>query len=404
VGAEVEDLAYHDAIRREKGFVMIDPRTAVQEFAESCIRCGLCTTASCGNYGNDEPNLGEICESLLKGEETWEYFPFTCALCNHCTIKCPAHLHAADATKPLRALGLQKHPELKANYRKFRTDLKYNLFSALKARNEGDITAIIHSCGVPDLGGDADHTAFFPGCALFAYSPGLTSKISMWLHDQGIAAYTLFICCGASFYDVGFFDEYEAYRKRALAYIQERKIEHLIVSCPHCNHLLPELLEGSGIDIKLLPDVLVEQGKTSATTQAVSFHDACYDRDTGAFGTAARSLFENAELKSMKHEKRDCLCCGGGGMVSMYAPDYCTYRRNQRLAEIDASGADRVLSTCFSCVNSLQRGTGSVPVQHYLEQLFDYSVDWNEVYAGVDGLFADPAYEELCSGEEFALE
>ena len=91
-------------------------------------------------------------------------------------------------------------------------------------------------------------------------------------------------------------------------------------------------------------------------------------------------------------------------MVSMYAPDYCTYRRNQRLAEIDEVGADRVLSTCFSCVNSLQRGLGTVPVQHYLEQIFDCTVDWNSVYGGVDALLADPAYEKLCANEEPALE
>lgn len=383
---------------------MVDPRKAVEEFADSCIRCGLCTKTGCGNYGNGEPSLGEICEALLKGEDTWAYFPFTCALCNHCTIKCPAHLHAADATKPLRALGLQKHPELKANYRKFRTDLKYNLFSALKARNEGDIREIVTVAGAADLGGIADHTAFFPGCALFAYAPGLTAKISEWLREEDIAARTLFMCCWATFYDVGFFDEYEAYRTRALAYLQKLGIEHLIVSCPHCNHLLPELIGDSGIDIVRLPDVLAAHGKTGQTAERLSFHDSCYDRDTGAFGDAARALFPDAQLKSMDHEKRDCLCCGGGGMVSMYAPDYCTYRRNQRLAEIDASGADRVLSTCFSCVNSLQRGAGSTPVQHYLEQLFDYAVDWNEVYAGVDALFADPAYEELCSGGQFALE
>ena len=90
-------------------------------------------------------------------------------------------------------------------------------------------------------------------------------------------------------------------------------------------------------------------------------------------------------------------------MVSVYAPDYCAYRRNLRLAEIDGVDADRVLSTCFSSVNSLQRGVGSTPVQHYLEQIFDCSVDWGQVYANVDALFADPAYAELSESEELTL-
>ncbi len=383
---------------------MLDPREAVQEYADACIRCGICAQTDCGNYGNGEPNLGDICEQLLEGEETYGYFPFTCALCNRCTINCPVSLHASDATKPLRALLLANRPELRPVYRKFRTDLKYNLFSALKARNEGDIKKITYVEGEADLGGEADCTAFFPGCALYAYAPELTSKISQWLRDEKIAARTLFICCGATFYDVGFFDEFDAYRARVKAYLQELGIKHLIVSCPHCNHLLPEILEGTGIDIIKMPELLLEHGMLSELPEDISFHDACYDRDTGAFANAARALFPQATIKSMGHERREGLCCGGGGMVSMYAPDYCTYRRNQRLAEIDAVGADRVFSTCFSCVNSLQRGIGSVPVQHYLEQIFDCSVDWPSVYAGVDGLFADPLYEDLCAGEEYTLD
>ena len=105
----------------------------------------------------------------------------------------------------------------------------------------------------------------------------------------------------------------------------------------------------------------------------------------------------------MRHSRDRGLCCGGGGLVSAYAPDHCTYRRNQRLAEIDEVDADVVLSTCFSCVNSLQRGQGGKPVRHYLELVFGRSIDWDKVYAGVDALLADPAYERLCACEDAAL-
>lgn len=382
---------------------MHHPLEDVQDFSDSCIRCGLCAQTDCGNFSNGEPNLGELCESILNGEETWDYAPFTCALCNRCTINCPVDLVASRANKPLRALLLKQKPELRPLYRKFRTDLKYNVFSALRARDTGDITNVTYIQGEANLGDDANHTAFFPGCALYAYAPGLTAKVSQWLRDEDIAAYTLTICCGATFYDVGFYDEYDAYRERVQAFLREKEIERLVVTCPHCAHLLPQLIEGMEIEIVRLPDLLVERGMVSQSTETITFHDACYDRSAGFFGSAARSLFENATFKSMPHEKRDCLCCGGGGMVSVYAPDYCAYRRNLRLVEIDGVDADRVLSTCFSCVNSLQRGVGSTPVQHYLEQIFDCPVDWGEVYANVDALFADPAYAELSEGEELTL-
>lgn len=382
---------------------MPDPMEEIQFYSDTCIRCGLCARTNCGNYANGEPNLGDLCESILEGDDSWDYAPFTCALCNLCTINCPVDLRAANANKPLRALLLAKKPELRPLYRKFRTDLKYNLFSALRARNAGDIEDVVYVMGEADLDDEANRTAFFPGCSLYAYAPGLTDKVSQWLRDERIAARTLTICCGATFYDSGFFEEYQAYRERVQAYFREQGIERLVVTCPHCAHLLPQLVEGTDIDIVRLPDLLLERGMASDLAETVTFHDACYDRSAGYFGNAARSLFPDATLEPMTHEKRDTICCGGGGMVSVYAPDYCAYRRSLRLAEIDEVDADRVFSTCFSCVNSLQRGIGATPVQHYLEQIFDYAVDWTEVYAGIDALFADPRYEELCESEEPTL-
>lgn len=380
-----------------------DPLEDVRFFSDTCIRCGLCARTDCGNFSNGEPNLGELCEQILNGDMTYDYAPFTCALCNRCTINCPADLHASRANKPLRALLLKGNPDFRPLYRKFRTDYKYNLFSCLKARNEGDIRDVGYFEGVADLGDEANHTAFFPGCSLFAYAPELTARVSQWLRDEDIAAYTLTICCGAPFYDSGFYDEYDAYRERAQVFLQDLGIKRLVVTCPHCDHLLPQLVEGMDIELVRLPDLLVEHGMTSSTTESLTFHDACYDREAGFFGSAARALFEKAAFKPMKHEKRDCLCCGGGGMVSVYAPEYCTYRRDLRLAEIDEVDADRVLSTCFSCVNSLQRGIGATPVQHYLEQIFDYTVDWSQVYRGIDELFQDPDYEELCKSTELTI-
>ena len=47
-----------------------DPRAAVQQFSDTCIRCGLCARTDCGNFPEGTPNLGDICESLLSGDET----------------------------------------------------------------------------------------------------------------------------------------------------------------------------------------------------------------------------------------------------------------------------------------------------------------------------------------------
>ncbi len=370
-------------------------------FADACVRCGLCARTDCGNFPEGTPNLGEICASLLAGEETWRHFPFTCALCNRCTAHCPAGLRAFDMCKPARALLLPRHPELRGLYRKFRTDLKYNLFSMLKShRAHGDMDHISLVEGAADLGGEADACAFFPGCALYAYAPELTAAVAAWLREERIASRTLTFCCGATFYDPGFFDEFDAYRSGARKFFAEAGIERLVVTCPHCERLLPELLEGTGVELVRLPELLRERGKMAECGGSITVHDSCYDREGGVHAAAARALYPQADIVEMAHNRADTMCCGGGGMVSVYARDYCEYRRLMRLAEVDDAGAGMCLSTCFSCVNSMQRSIREIPVRHYLEPIFGVKVDWPAVYASVDALYADARTEGLYASRE----
>lgn len=373
-------------------------KEALEEFAEECIRCGLCAQTDCGNYA-EQICLGDVCDSLLSGSEEHRHFPFTCALCNRCTAHCPVDLKAIDCMRPARALILDEHPELRPNYRHFRTDLKYNLFSLLQSADSDDIERVElvsgELCGTP-----ADEVAFFPGCSLNSYSPELTERAFAWLRDQGICSRKLNFCCGATFFDTGFFEEFEQFRPKVCRYLKELGIKKLVIVCPHCGYELPQLLEGSGIELVLLPELMAQAGVKIPGEGSFSMHDACYDRYDGRYAAAVKELFSNWELRPLEHSGRDTICCGGGGMVSAYAPAYCEYRRNQRLAEIDAVESDVLVSTCFSCVNSMQRGEASKPVRHYLELAFGYQTDWDEVYGRVNYMYALPESAELLAGEE----
>ena len=387
--------------RGRAGKMSMKVEESLRGFADACLHCGLCARTDCGNFSEGTPDLGEICASLLDGDEVWRHFPFTCALCGRCTVHCPAHLRVFDMCKPARALVLSAHPELRGLYRKFRTDLKYNLFSMLKShRAHGDMDHISLVEGEADLGGEADACAFFPGCALYAYAPELTDAVMLWLREERIASRTLTFCCGATFYDPGFFAEFDAYRTGVQGFLAKTGIERLVITCPHCECLLPELLEGTGIELLRLPELLRERGKMADMGGSFTVHDSCYDREAGIYGDAARALYPNAQAVEMTHNRADTMCCGGGGMVSVYARDYCEYRRLMRLAEVDDAGADMCLSTCFSCVNSMQRSIREIPVRHYLEPIFGVKVDWPAVYASVDALYADPRTEGLYASRE----
>lgn len=376
----------------------MDTTAQLQDFSDACIRCGLCAQTDCGNY-SEQTCLGDICDSLLSGSDEFAHFPFTCALCNRCTADCPVDLRAIDCLKPARAILLEQRPDLRPTYRHFRTDLKHNMFSLLQSL-DGDEPGDVELVSGELTGGDADEAAFFPGCSLNSYSPELTERAFNWLREQGIASRKLNFCCGATFFDTGFFEEFESFKQGAVAYLQSLGIKKLIIVCPHCGYELPQLLEGTGIELLLLPELMAQAGVRVPGSGSYSMHDACYDRYDGRYAAAVKTLFEGWELKPLEHNGRHTICCGGGGMVSAYAPAYCEYRRNQRLAEVDAVDSDVMVSTCFSCVNSLQRGEASKPVRHYLELAFGYQTDWAEVYGRVNYMYSLPETQELLASDE----
>lgn len=374
-----------------------DALEMLEDFDDACVRCGECAMTDCGNYGAyNNITLGDMVESILSDSEDYRHFPFTCALCNRCTVECPMGLMAIDACRPARAVVMDKHPELRENYRHFRTDLRYNLFMLLQEQ-QGPFEKII---GEKNLNDQANHTAFFPGCSLLSYGPELVEKTFSWLREQDIAAQQINICCGAPFQDTGFFEEFETYRKKVQTWIAQNDITRLVIVCPHCGYELPQLFEGMDITLLRLPDLLNEHGMVVPGEQSITMHDACYDRQEGVFGKAVRNMLEGHKLKPLEEEQEHTICCGGGGMVSAYSPDFCEYRRLKRLGQIDASDADMAVSTCFSCVNSMQRSCEDTPVKHYLELLFDVDVDWQSVYARVDAMYADPKNIELLASDE----
>lgn len=309
-------------------------------------------------------------------------------------------LKAIDGMKPARAQLLSSNAELRDVYRHFRTDLRYNLFSLTQGEWKDDASLFELVDG--DLLGDstADATAFFPGCSLASYGPSLSDVAFAWLRSEGIASRRLNFCCGATFFDSGFFDEFALYRKGVVGYLESLGIKRLVIVCPHCGYELPQVLEGTDIELLRLPELMVERGVKIPGSGTYSIHDACYDRLDGAYGKAVRKMFSNWKLAPLAHEGANTICCGGGGMVSAYAPAFCEYRRNQRLAEIDAVESDVLVSTCFSCVNSMQRGDSSKPVRHYLELVFDVDIDWPEVYGTVSKMYADPQAQQLLLSDE----
>jgi glycolate oxidase iron-sulfur subunit len=62
------------------------------------------------------------------------------------------------------------------------------------------------------------------------------------------------------------------------------------------------------------------------------------------------------------------LCCGSAGTYSVLHPELATELRDRKLANLEATGAQRIVSANVGCQTHLQSGTRT-PVTHWIELL-----------------------------------
>lgn len=97
----------------------------------------------------------------------------------------------------------------------------------------------------------------------------------------------------------------------------------------------------------------------------VAWHPPC----TLQHGQKIRGLVEDV-LAAVGVEARLCrdshLCCGSAGTYSVLQKDIALKLRDDKLAKLDETGADAIVSANIGCVTHLQAGTNK-PVSHWIE-------------------------------------
>jgi glycolate oxidase iron-sulfur subunit len=107
------------------------------------------------------------------------------------------------------------------------------------------------------------------------------------------------------------------------------------------------------------------QGGNSSNGQRVAYHPPC----TLQHGQQIRGKVE-ALLTGLGVEVKLCadshLCCGSAGTYSVLQPELSYRLRDEKLANLQASKPDAIVSANIGCITHLQSGTGT-PVMHWIE-------------------------------------
>ena len=160
--------------------------------------------------------------------------------------------------------------------------------------------------------------------------------------------------------------------------LKELEVERVVFECPGCVRTFredaPEVL-GASLPFEVLHVTeeiarQVEAGRLRFNVYqsgaVVTYHDPCtLGRGLGIYD-APRTIIEampGMRLAEMPRHERDAYCCGAGSFVRYDYADLTDQTGIERFREVEATGAQVVLTACPACVTQLQYVRGQLESQ-----------------------------------------
>lgn len=381
----------------------------------SCVHCGFCT-ATCPTYqllGDelDGPRgriylIKQVLEGKAPTEKTQLHLD-RCLTCRNCETTCPSGVQYGRLIDIGRKVVADRVPYPPAQQWK-RTILKEFLprkwlfapamktgqfFRPLLPKKLQDKVPRRQDAGTWPTRTHARKMLLLDGCVQPSMAPNINAATARVFDALGVQ---LVIapkagCCGAIRYHLNDQDAaLDDMRRNIDAWwpLVEEGVEAIVMTASGCGvtvkeygHLLVDdaayaekarRISALTLDIsEILPQFereLVDRlaGKTG---QRVVWHPPCTlqhgQQIRGKVEQLLRAVGVDVQLCADSH-----LCCGSAGTYSVMQPELSYRLRDRKLANLEATGADSVVSANIGCITHLQSGTEK-PVRHWIELIDD---------------------------------
>jgi Fe-S oxidoreductase len=164
-------------------------------------------------------------------------------------------------------------------------------------------------------------------------------------------------CCGHDLLWLGDTKNFRLLAERNLARIAATGATRVVFSCPECLRTFKLDYQSrfgkSALELLHISELLARESSQldpGAMPGRVTFHDPCrLGRHLGIYDPP-RELLQSVpglELVEMKHSREQATCCGGTAWVECGTAVKCL--QNERLAEAEATGAERLVTACPKC-------------------------------------------------------
>jgi len=334
-----------------------------------CYQCGKCDVVCPWNRVKKFSMRKLVREaafgmSEIEGEDIWQ-----CSTCGKCPMECPRNVKQVESGIAIRRIATDYgvYSPTANPIRAIRSNLSSEGNPFQEDRKKRADWA--NGLGVNSFT-EGMEILYYPGCYL-SYDPRLkkvavaTAKILQKANVNFGILGAKEVCCGESIRKTG--DE-QLFRKLAKENINtfiDNGVKKILVSSPHCfttfKKEYPEFMVNfEVVHITQFVSELLEQGRlkiNSNYNKTVTYHDPCYlGRHNGIYEQPRTILqsINSLTFVEMIDNKKDSLCCGGGGgRIWMDTPKGERFADLRLLQALDA-GANVLATSCPYCIANFE--------------------------------------------------
>jgi len=329
-----------------------------------CYGCDLCDDACPVRLFNSGDKLNIIYNTWNNEDDGVPLY--SCLTCSACTNACP-QLVDYDSYVDIRRNMIVGGPPA--------AEIPHTVLQAVLAA-EAEEDADEDFMSIEDYPIDSN-IGYYPGCVDYLDQEMIFSHVNqgtMNLGDATTSAFTLFEemgedvtylgrdflkCCGHDQKWQGMTEVFEKLKSYNQKKLGESGIDTLVTSCAECFRTFAMDYELDEMKVMHTTEFLVENGfdmnLRSEEDVTVTFHDPCrlgrqmniYDQPRDLI-----SSVDGVDLVEMEHHGEDALCCGVSSMMS--CNENSRALRVQRFEEVNATGADIMLTSCPKCVSHFE--------------------------------------------------
>lgn len=292
---------------------------------------------------------------------------WACTTCRSCMEHCPVYVEHVDKIVDMRRYQVlmesQFPEELMAAFRGLEKNSNpWGLGLDSRADWVGEMKVPILS----ELEGKEIEYLFFVGCirSFDDRNKKVTLAMIKILNHLGINFAILGMeegCCGDPARRVGNEYLYQILAQTNIETFKNYNIEKILTTCPHCYNTLKNEYPQLGFSSEVVHHTtfLWDQLKkgplelTGNKVHTITYHDPCYLGRYSDIYEPPRDIlrsFPTMEVKEMKRNRADSLCCGAGGGW-MWMDEKIGKRINiERLEDALTSSSEGVATACPFCV------------------------------------------------------